>query len=90
VVCLRWLGVRHHRGEEIIRAAPCETVSLPIDPGGPLDDLDSWLDGADVPDGAPCLVWALDYDIDLNRYFLRPGMIGAAQNTRLAAAGDRC
>jgi len=26
----------------------------------------------------------------LNRFFLRPAMIGAAQNTRLAAAGDVC
>ena len=33
---------------------------------------------------------ALEYDIDLNRYFLRPAMVGAAQDTRLAAAGDLC
>ena len=62
-----------------------------VDPGGLLDDLDAWLDEADLPDGAPFLVSpAQDYDIDLNRFFLRPAMIGAAQNTRLAAAGDLC
>jgi hypothetical protein len=61
------------------------------EPGGPADDLDAWLDAEDVPDGTPFLVSpALEYDIDLNRYFLRPAMIGAAQNTRLAAAGDLC
>jgi Phage integrase, N-terminal SAM-like domain len=61
------------------------------EPGGRADDLDAWLDAEDVPDGAPFLVSpALEYDIDLNRYFLRPAMIGAAQNTRLAAAGDLC
>jgi Phage integrase, N-terminal SAM-like domain len=60
-------------------------------PAGPADDLDAWLDAEDVPDGAPFLVSpALEYDIDLTRYFLRPAMIGAAQNTRLAAAGDLC
>lgn len=43
------------------------------------------------PDGVPFLVSpALEYDIELNRYFLRPAMIGAAQNTRLAVAGDLC
>jgi site-specific recombinase XerD len=61
------------------------------EPGGPTDDLDAWLDAEDVPDGVPFLVSpGLEYDIDLNRYFLRPAMIGAAQNTRLAAAGDLC
>jgi hypothetical protein len=61
------------------------------EPGGLVDDLDAWLDAEDVPDGAPFLVSpGLEYDIDLNRYFLRPAMVGAAQNTRLAAAGDLC
>jgi site-specific recombinase XerD len=61
------------------------------EPGGPADDLDAWLDAENVPDGAPFLISpGPEYDIDLNRYFLRPAMIGAAQNTRLAAAGDLC
>lgn len=61
------------------------------EPGGPADDLDAWLNAEDVPDGVPFLISPeLEYDIDLNRYFLRPAMIGAAQNTRLAAAGDLC
>jgi hypothetical protein len=37
---------------------------------------------------APFLVSpALEHDHDLNKYFLRPAMIGAAQNTRLAGRG---
>jgi hypothetical protein len=61
------------------------------EPGGPADDLDAWLDAENVPDGVPFLVSpALEYDIDLNRYFLRPAMTGTAQNTRLAVAGDLC
>lgn len=58
---------------------------------GAADDLDAWLDEQDVPEGTPFLVSpALGYDIDLNRYFLAPVMAAAAQNTRLAAAGDLC
>jgi hypothetical protein len=30
----------------------------------------------------------LEYDIDLNRYFLRPALAGASGNTQLAAARD--
>ena len=60
-------------------------------PGGPADDLNTWLDAEDVPDGVPFLISpALAYDIDLNGISWRPAMIGAAQNTRLAAAGDLC
>jgi hypothetical protein len=44
-----------------------------------------------VPDGVPFLISpALDFDIDLNRYFLRPAMIGAAQNTQLEAGASSC
>jgi hypothetical protein len=47
------------------------------EPGGPADDLDAWLDAENVPDGVPFLVSpAMEYDIDLNRYFLRPAMTG--------------
>jgi hypothetical protein len=46
------------------------------------DDLDTWLDERDVPEGTPFLISpALEYDIDLNRYFLAPVMAGAAHNT---------
>jgi hypothetical protein len=63
-----------------------ELLPEAAEPGGPADDLDAWLDAEDVPDGAPFLISpALEYDIDLNRYFLRPAIIGAAQNTRLAS-----
>ncbi len=59
--------------------------------GGAADDLDTWLDERDVPEGTPFLISPeLEYDIDLNRYFLAPVMAAAAQNTRLAAAGDLC
>ncbi len=83
----RWRVVLTRRG------TPRLSKLLPdvAEPGGPADDLDAWLDAEDVPDGTPFLVSpGLEYDIDLNRYFLRPAMIGAAQNTRLAAAGDLC
>jgi site-specific recombinase XerD len=30
----------------------------------------------------------LEYDVDLNRYFLRPALVGSSRNTQLAAAGD--
>jgi hypothetical protein len=75
------------------RGVPRLSELLPgvAEPGGPADDLEAWLDAEDVPDGLPFLVSpALEYDIDLNRYFLRPAMIAAAQHTRLAVAGDLC
>ena len=54
----------------------------------------TWMRGwmkRDVPEETPFLISpALDYDIDLNRYFLAPVMAGAAQNTRLATASDLC
>jgi site-specific recombinase XerD len=56
---------------------------------GTWDDLDDWLDGEDIPDGVPFLISpGLEYDVDLNQYFLRPAMVGASRNTQLAAAGD--
>lgn len=52
------------------------------------DDLDDWLDREDITDGVPYLISpALEYDIDLNLYFLRPALVGASRNTQLAAAG---
>jgi integrase len=75
------------------RGLPRLSELLPevAEPGVAGDDLDAWLDERDVPDGSPFLISAaLEYDIDLNRYFLAPVMAGAAQNTRLAAAGDLC
>ena len=56
---------------------------------GAADDLDGWLDREDIPDGVPYLISPdLEYDIDLNRYFLRPALVGAPRNTQLAAARD--
>jgi hypothetical protein len=53
------------------------------------DDLDDWLDREDIPDGVPYLISpGLEYDMDLNRYFLRPALVGASRNTQLAAARD--
>jgi len=75
------------------RGVPRLSELLPgvADAGDVADDLDAWLDERDVPAGTPFLISpALEYDIDLNRYFLAPVMAGAAQNTRLAAAGDLC
>lgn len=75
------------------RGVPRLSELLPgvVVPGGPLDDLDAWLDAEGVPDGVPFLVSpSQEYDADLNGYFLCPVMAGAAQNTRLAAAGDVC
>jgi site-specific recombinase XerD len=56
-----------------------------------LEDLDAWLDGEDIPDGTPFLVSpSLEYDVDLNGYFLRSALIGGAWNTQIAAARDIC
>jgi hypothetical protein len=53
------------------------------------DDLDDWLDREDIPDGTPFLISpGLEYDVDLNRYFLRPALVGSSRNTQLAAARD--
>jgi hypothetical protein len=62
---------------------------LLLEADGAWDDLDDWLDGEDIPDGVPFLISPrLEYDVDLNRYFLRPAMAGSARNTQMAAAGD--
>jgi hypothetical protein len=53
------------------------------------DDLDGWLDCEDIPDRVPFLISQdLEYDVDLNEYFLRPAMVGSPWNTQLAAASD--
>lgn len=64
------------------------SVLLP-EVAGAWDDLDDWLDGEDIPDGVPFLISpGLEYDTDLNQYFLRPAIVGSSRNTQLAAAGD--
>jgi hypothetical protein len=46
---------------------------------------DDWLGGEDIPDGVPFLVApGLEYDVDLNQYFLRPAMVGSPRNTPLS------
>jgi hypothetical protein len=56
---------------------------------GTRDDLDDWIDGEDIPDGVPFLISpGLEYDVDLNQYFLSPAMVGSSRNTQLAAAGE--
>lgn len=63
--------------------------ALLLEADGAWDDLDDWLDGEDIPDGVPFLISPrLEYEVDLNRYFLRPAMVGSARNTQMAAAGD--
>ncbi|MEY9926297.1 hypothetical protein ABH926_000919 [Catenulispora sp. GP43] len=53
--------------------------------GTALDFVDSWLEEM------PFLISpSMEYDLDLNGYFLASAMVGAAPNTRLAAAGDLC
>jgi site-specific recombinase XerD len=81
----QWRVVLTKRG--VLRLS--ELLPEVAEPGGPVDDLDAWLDAEDVPDGVPFLVSpALEYDIDLNRYFLCPALVGSSRNTQLAAAGD--
>ena len=64
------------------------SVLLP-EAAGDWDDLDDWLDREDIPDGTPFLISpGLEYDTDLNQYFLRPALVGSSRNTQLAAARD--
>ena len=48
----QWRAVLTRRGMPRLS----ELLPGEVDPGGLLDDLDAWLDEADVPDGAPFLV----------------------------------
>jgi Phage integrase, N-terminal SAM-like domain len=74
---------------EVTRRGLTALSELLPDVAGAWDDLDEWLDGEDIPDGVPFLISpGLEYDTDLNRYFLRPAMVGSSRNTQLAAAGD--
>src|SRR5437868_13116139 len=50
--------------------------------------VDDWLDGEDIPDGVPFLISpGLEYEVDLNQYYLRTALVEASRNTQLAAAG---
>lgn len=70
------------------RLAPL-SVMLP-EAAGAADDLDDWLDREDIPDGVPYLVSPdVGYDIDPNRYFLRPALAGASRDTQLVASSER-
>jgi site-specific recombinase XerD len=74
---------------EVTRRSLTPLSALLPEVTGAWDDLDDWLDGEDIPDGVPFLISpGLEYDTDLNRYFLRPALVGSSQNTQLAAAGD--
>jgi hypothetical protein len=74
------LEVTHRRG-----LAPLSALLPEL--GGAWDDLGDWLGREDIPDGVPFLISpGLEYDVDLNRYFLRPAMVGSSRNTQLAAA----
>jgi len=75
------------------RGVPGLSGLLPelVAPGSVLDGVEGWLDERDIPDRLPFLVSpTLEYDSVLNGYFLTPTMVGAAENTQLAAAGDLC
>jgi hypothetical protein len=71
---------------EVTRRSLTPLSALLPEVTGAWDDLDDWLDGEDIPDGVPFLISpGLEYDTDLNRYFLRPALVGSSQNTQLAA-----
>jgi hypothetical protein len=74
---------------QVTRRGLAPLSALLHEAAGAADNLDDWLDREDIPDGVPYLISPdLEYDIDLNRYFLRPALAGAARNTQLAAARD--
>src|SRR6266568_6324177 len=75
---------------EVTRRGLPPLASLPgVADGRHEPGLDDWLDAEDIPDVTPFLISPeLEYDVDLNGYFLRPALAGAPGNTRLAAARD--
>ena len=87
---IRSLSVAEERWRvEVTRRGLTPLSVLLPEVAGAWDDLDDWLDGEDIPDGVPFLISpGLEYDTDLNQYFLRPAMVGSSRNTQLAAAGD--
>jgi hypothetical protein len=62
-------------------------LALPAEPRPLLaawdpDDLDRWLDAEGIPDGRPFLLDANGaYDVDLNRYFEQPQVMGRSPRT---------
>jgi len=53
------------------------------------DGLESWLDAMDILEGTPFLLSpSLEYDVELNRFFHRPTLLGAPWNTQAAYARD--
>ena len=58
---------------QVTRRGLASLSALLSDAAGMADDLDDWLDREDIPDGVPYLISPdLEYDMGLNRYFLRP------------------
>jgi hypothetical protein len=79
----------NHWRLQVTRRGLVPLSALLPEAAGAADDLDDWLDREDIPDGVPYLISPdLEYDIDLNRYFLRPALAGASRNTQMAAARD--
>jgi hypothetical protein len=83
------LVLEDHWRLEVTRRGLAPLSALLPELGGAWDDLGDWLGREDIPDGVPFLISPdLEYDVDLNRYFLRPAMVGSSRNTQLAAARD--
>jgi len=81
--------LENHWRLQLTRRGLAPLSALLPEAAGAADDLDDWLDREDIPDGVPYLISPdLEYDIGLNRYFLRPALVGASRNTQLAAARD--
>jgi hypothetical protein len=78
-----------HRRLEVTRRGLAPLATLLPEAAGIGDDLDGWLDQEDIPDGVPYLISpGFEYDVVLNRYFLRPTLVGAPGNTQLAVARE--
>ncbi len=80
----------NHWWFQVTRRGLAPLSALLPDAAGTADDLDDWLDREDIPDGVPYLISPdHEYDIDLNRYFLRLALMGASRNTefRLVETG---
>jgi hypothetical protein len=73
----------NHWRLQVTRRVLAPLSALLPETAGVADDLDDWLDREDIPDGVPFLISPdLEYDVDLNRYFLRPALVGASPNTQ--------
>ena len=75
-LALRLLSVLdNHWRLQVTRRGLAPLSALLSETAGTADDLDDWLDREDIPDGVPYLISPdLEYDIDLNRYFLRQAL----------------